>query len=178
MRRLPVFTGLDALVLLRQALRNPGGQRVTLQGEYFSVDDAVLLPPLTKPIPLMIGSNGPRMLSIALRESAAWNTWYASYGNTAEGFAALNAEVTAACGLAGREPRTLRRSACVLVRVEEGASERPLDEAHPPVAGSAGEIAARLRKFADAGADEIIIVANPITERAVRSLGDVVAALR
>ena len=81
-------------------------------------------------------------------------------------------------GLAGREPRTLRRSACVLVRVEEGASERPLDEAHPPVAGSAGEIAARLRKFADAGADEIIIVANPITERAVRSLGDVVAALR
>jgi alkanesulfonate monooxygenase SsuD/methylene tetrahydromethanopterin reductase-like flavin-dependent oxidoreductase (luciferase family) len=71
------------------------GERVTLQGEYFSVDDAVLLPPLTKPIPLMIGSNGPRMLSIALRESAAWNTWYASYGNTPEGFAALNAEITA-----------------------------------------------------------------------------------
>ncbi|MEY4666622.1 MAG: hypothetical protein RIQ87_402 [Chloroflexota bacterium] len=154
------------------------GERVTLQGEYFSVDDAVLLPPLTKPIPLMIGSNGPRMLSIALRESAAWNTWYASYGNTTEGFAALNAEITAACGLAGREPRTLRRSACVLVRVEEGASERPLDEAHPPVAGSTAEIAARLREFADAGADEIIIVANPIAERAVRSLGDLVAALR
>ena len=29
-----------------------------------------------RPVPLMIGSNGPRMLSIALPHVDAWNTWY------------------------------------------------------------------------------------------------------
>ena len=39
----------------------------------------------------MIGSNGPRMLSIAAEHSQVWNTWWLDYGNTAEGFAELAA---------------------------------------------------------------------------------------
>src|SRR3954454_5644216 len=40
-------------------------ERVTFAGSYPSADDGVLRPEPARRIPLMIGSNGPRMLSIA-----------------------------------------------------------------------------------------------------------------
>ena len=67
------------------------GERVTLDGRFWQVDDLVVLPRPAEPVPLMIGSNGERMLSITLPHVDRWNTWYAGYGNTAEGFAELNA---------------------------------------------------------------------------------------
>ena len=47
-----------------------------------------------------------------------------------------------------------------------------------PGSGCTEQIAARLRELGDAGADEVIVVASPVTERSIRALGDVVAALR
>ncbi|MFZ9961680.1 MAG: hypothetical protein ACO3GD_05035, partial [Candidatus Limnocylindrus sp.] len=146
--------------------------------QYFSVDDAVLLPTPLSPIPLMIGSNGPRMLSITLRDVASWNTWYDSYGNSPARLAALNAEISAAAVTAGRDPATLRRSACVLVRTDPTSTERPLGAELPPVQGDAAEIVRQLATFAAAGADEIIVIANPINERSVREIGALLPALR
>jgi len=40
-----------------------------------------------------------------------------------------------------------------------------------PMEGSAGEIVDQLASFAAAGADEIIVIANPINERSVRGIG-------
>jgi alkanesulfonate monooxygenase SsuD/methylene tetrahydromethanopterin reductase-like flavin-dependent oxidoreductase (luciferase family) len=134
------------------------GERVTLAGEHFSAGDAVLLPPPARRIPLMIGSNGPRMLSIALPQVDAWNTWYVDYGNTAEGFAAL---------LDRTGVRDVQRSACVLVRLD-GGGERPADV--PPI--EPARLPAALGELADAGADEAILVADPITERSVRTLAE------
>ena len=65
------------------------GERVTLAGRFWQADDAVLLPAPARRPPLMIGSNGPRMLSIALPHVDSWNTWWEDYGNSVEGFAAL-----------------------------------------------------------------------------------------
>ena len=154
------------------------GDRVTFHGEYFSVEDSVLLPPLQKPIPLMIGSNGPRMLAATLHEVAAWNTWYASYGNDPAQLGALIEEIEEAARAVGRDPRTLRRSVCVLVRTDPASTERPLGEELPPVEGSASEIVAQLARFAAAGADEIIVIANPINERSVREIGALLPELR
>jgi len=154
------------------------GERVTFHGEYFSVEDSVLLPPLQKPIPLMIGSNGPRMLATALRDVAAWNTWYASYGNRPDTLKALIGEIESAARAVGRDPQTLRRSVCVLVRTDPESAERPLGEELPPVEGSASEIVDQLAAFATAGADEIIVIANPINERSVREIGALLPALR
>ena len=61
-----------------------------------------MLPLPEQPIPLMIGSNGPRMLAATLPHVDRWNTWYDRYGNTIEGFAELNAFVSDAGG--GRRP--------------------------------------------------------------------------
>src|SRR3954453_8580244 len=60
-RRVSRFEEAFAIIcgLLRRA-------RVTLQGTYHSVDDVVLLPRPARQTPIMIGSNGKRMLSIAL----------------------------------------------------------------------------------------------------------------
>lgn len=142
------------------------GERVTFHGAFHHVEDALLLPPPLNRPKLMIGANRPRMLSIALPHVDTWNTWYTHYGNTADGFAAANAEVTAAAERAGRDASTLERSACVLVAVDGGGGERPRDV--EPVA--ADRLQDHLRALEEAGADEAILVLDPITEDAVRSL--------
>src|SRR5207249_1400904 len=81
------------------------GEHVTFHGKYHTVKDAVLLPTPARRIPLMLGSNGARMLSIALPHVAAWNTWYTSYGNTVDGFAKLSARIDEAAHQA--RPRSL-----------------------------------------------------------------------
>ena len=158
----------EAFTIVRGLL---AGEHVTFHGRYHDVDDAVLLPkPATSP-KLMLGANAPRMLSIGLPHVDSWNTWFSRYGNTVEGFAAENAGIDAAAERAGRDPATLERSACVFVSVES-AGVRNNDEDVEPVPADA--LAAHLQSLADAGADEVILVADPITEASIRSLGTVI----
>jgi probable F420-dependent oxidoreductase len=153
------------------------GERVTLPGRFWQADDAVLLPKPARRPPIMVGSAGERVLSIALPHVDAWNTWYDNYGNTAEGFAALNSKVSDAAQRAGRAPEEIARSACVLVVLDRGAGDRPLVVGVPPLEGSPDRIAAGLRDLAQAGADEAILVVSPITEGSIRALGEVLAIL-
>jgi probable F420-dependent oxidoreductase len=151
----------EAFTIVRQLL---AGERVTFHGRFHRVDDALLLPPPARRPKLMIGANRPRMLSIALPHVDAWNTWFTHYGNTPEGFALHNAEISKAAERAGRDPAGLERSACVLVRCGEGG-ERPNVEAV-----DAASLKTHLAALAEAGADEAILVLDPITEDALRSL--------
>ena len=165
----------EAFTIIRRLLE---GERVTLGGRFFQADDLVLLPrPATRPW-LVIGSNGPRMLAATLPHVDAWNTWFDSYGNSADGFAELNAQITTAAREAGRDPGEIERSACVLVAVDDATGQRWWGEDVEPVTGSAEQIAAALRELAEAGADEIIVVADPITEASIRALRDVVETVR
>jgi probable F420-dependent oxidoreductase len=166
----------EAFTIIRGLL---AGERVTLQGRFWQAEDAVLLPApanATRP-KLMIGSNGPRMLRTALPHVDAWNTWYDDYGNDADGFAALNERITGAARDAGRDPAEIERSACMLVALDRTSGERPLTPEAPPIEGSPEQIAAALGEMAEAGADEVILVATPITERSIRQLGEVLALL-
>src|SRR4051794_27537281 len=113
----------EAFEIIRRLL---AGERVTFEGRYHAVDDAVLLPPPARRPPLMVGANGPRMLAATLPHVDAWNTWYDVYGNTPEGFAAANRAVDEASERAGRDPREIERSACVLVVLDREAGERPI----------------------------------------------------
>jgi probable F420-dependent oxidoreductase len=142
------------------------GDEVRFSGAFVSVEDAVLLPRPARRVPLMIGANGERILSIALSHADAWNTWYSPYGNTVDGFSAANEKVSGICERVGRDPREVERSACVLVAVDGGTGERPHDV--PPVEPAA--LVAHLGELAAAGADEAILVVDPITERSVHKL--------
>jgi probable F420-dependent oxidoreductase len=157
----------EAFELVRRLL---AGERVTLDGAYSTLDDAVLLPPPARRAPLMVGGIGPRLLAATLPHVDWWNTWFDDFGNRADGFPALNARVDEACERAGRDPREVQRSACLLVEIDRGAGERRrLPEApHLPVAQLGSELAA----LAEAGADEAILVLDPITESSIRLVAD------
>jgi alkanesulfonate monooxygenase SsuD/methylene tetrahydromethanopterin reductase-like flavin-dependent oxidoreductase (luciferase family) len=154
----------EAFEIVRRLL---AGERVTFHGRYHRVDDAVLLPPPARRPKLMIGANKPRMLSITLPHVDAWNTWFTHYGNTAEGFARHNADVSVAAERAGRDPAAVERSACVLVALDGGAGERKAEVA----AVDAADVRDHLVALGEAGADEAILVLDPITEDAVRAVG-------
>jgi alkanesulfonate monooxygenase SsuD/methylene tetrahydromethanopterin reductase-like flavin-dependent oxidoreductase (luciferase family) len=158
----------EAFTIIRHLL---AGDHVTFSGRYHQVDDAVLLPRPATPPKLMLGANAPRMLSIGLPHVASWNTWFSRYGNTAEGFAAENAGIDAAAERAGRDPATLERSACVFVSVE-AVGMRNNDERISAV--PAETLESHLSALAEAGADEAILVVDPITESSIRSLGTVI----
>ena len=152
----------EAFEIVRRLL---SGERVTFHGRFHRVEDAVLLPPPARRPRLMIGANRPRMLAIALPHVDAWNTWFTHYGNTPDGFAAHNAGVSEAAERAGRDPGEIERSACVLVEVQP-AGERPRDVEAVQVAA----LAEHLRALADAGADEAILVVDPIDVASVRAI--------
>jgi probable F420-dependent oxidoreductase len=165
----------EAFEIIRRLL---AGERVTFEGRFHSVHDAVLLPaPVARP-PLMIGSTGERVLRIALAHADAWNIWYDWYGNTPEGFAKENARVSRLIREAGREPSDVMRSATVFVALERGGRDRPHTDDLLPLAGSPASIAKGLADLAAAGVDEAILVVSPITEPAIRALGEALATLR
>jgi len=164
----------EAFEIVRRLL---AGQRVTFEGNWHRANDAVLLPRSAAPPTLMVGSTGERVLAATLPFVDAWNTWFDWYGNTPEGLARAMATIDAACERAGRDPATLERSACVLVRLDDRAAERPDEPGVTPLRGSATEIATGLRAMADAGANEVIVVCDPITEASIRTVGDALAVL-
>lgn len=146
------------------------GDRVTHHGTFHHVDDAVLSPAPSRPVPLMIGSVGDRVLRAALPSATWWNTWFDWFGNSAEGFATLNGRISRLCSDVGRDQTTLQRSACLLVVTDPDAGERPR-----PVEYSAAtvvDVLARVREMHDAGADEVILVSDPIDTRSIRTLAE------
>jgi len=158
----------EAFQIVRRLL---AGERVTFAGRFHEVEDAVLLPRPERPIPLMVGSTGERVLAATLPHVDSWNTWYDWFGNTPEGFAEGNAMIDEAAARVGREPGDIGRSACVLVVVDAEAGERPAEDGVVPLRGPE-EVGAGLRAFAEAGAHEVILVLDPITERSIRLVGE------
>jgi alkanesulfonate monooxygenase SsuD/methylene tetrahydromethanopterin reductase-like flavin-dependent oxidoreductase (luciferase family) len=151
--------------------RTLAGERVTLEGRFWQAEDLVVLPLPEQPIPLMIGSNGPRMLAATLPHVDRWNTWYDRYGNTVEGFAELNGFVTEQAELFGRDPAEIDRSTAVLVELDPDAAKRPhsdIRKQSEPVAPDA--LRAYLDGLAEAGADEAILILRPITEESIRAI--------
>jgi alkanesulfonate monooxygenase SsuD/methylene tetrahydromethanopterin reductase-like flavin-dependent oxidoreductase (luciferase family) len=150
------------------------GERATLDGRFWQADDAVLFPAPARRVPLMVGSEGERMLAITLPHVDWWNGWYAWFGNSVDGFAALNGRIDAAGERAGRDPREISRSATVLVELDPEAARRPHgDDQSPPL--GVDDVPAYLRGLAEAGADEAILVLRPIDERSIRTLGATLA---
>jgi probable F420-dependent oxidoreductase len=165
----------DAFDIVRRLL---DGERVTRDGRWHHMADAVLLPPPARRPVLMVGSSGPRVLAATLPYVDAWNTWYDGFHNTPQGFRAKRRQIDEACERAGRDPASLQRSACLLVRLGQTDAERPNPEGVTPLRGSRGEITDGLTAMAEAGADEVILVCDPITEASIRHLGDVVSSIR
>jgi alkanesulfonate monooxygenase SsuD/methylene tetrahydromethanopterin reductase-like flavin-dependent oxidoreductase (luciferase family) len=150
----------EAFEIVRRLL---AGERVTFEGRYHRVEDAVLLPPPARRVPLLVGTTGPRVMAAAAPHLDWWNCWYSWYGNNPEGFAELSS----------RFEGGFRRSACVFVSVDGGGGERPVEEEAPPV--EAAKLRDHLDAIAEAGADEAILVLDPIHEASVTAVAQALA---
>ncbi len=164
----------EAFTIIRTLLSEGA---IDFEGRFYQVRDCELQPRGTRPggPPLLIGSNGERMLRIATPHVSAWNTWFSSYGNDPVGLAPLQASVDQACRDVGRDPATLVRTAAVLVRFPGGAG-RP-GATDPAIEGTPEQMAGALRAFAGVGIAHVQLVLDPITIDTIKGLGRVLEIL-
>ncbi len=131
-------------------------------------------------MPLLIGSNGPRMLRIAAPHVDLWNSWYTGFGNDPGGLTPLLETVDAACLDVGRDPVQIERTAAVLVQLDRGTGRIAGSGERPdvtPITGSRSDLAESLARFGEAGITHVQVVLDPIDARAVTEMGEVLALL-
>jgi alkanesulfonate monooxygenase SsuD/methylene tetrahydromethanopterin reductase-like flavin-dependent oxidoreductase (luciferase family) len=167
----------EAFTIIRTLIREGA---IDFLGEFYQLREMELIPPARPDLPILIGSNGPRMLRIAAPHVQMWNTWYASYGNTPRGLGELMSIVDDAAHDVGRDPTEIVRTAAALVQLEGGTgrragTERPVT---PPITGTADDIAAALHTLSEAGMGHIQLVVDPITTRSIEALAPVLERLR
>jgi alkanesulfonate monooxygenase SsuD/methylene tetrahydromethanopterin reductase-like flavin-dependent oxidoreductase (luciferase family) len=165
----------ESFTIIRRLLHDG---EADVHGRYVSADRCVLHPRPAQPIPLMVGSVAPRMLSITLPHVVAWNMWWSQYGNTPRGFASVKARVDELIVANGRASSDVKATCCVYVQLA-GGDGRPTTEAPPtePLRGSTEQLAEQLRAFADAGAQQVHLVVDPITNDSIEYLAEVLAIL-
>ena len=162
----------EAFTIIRKLLREG---RIDFDGTYYRVDRGELLPRGPRPggPPLMVGSQGPRMLAITLPHVEAWNAWFTWFGNSPDGYRPLRAKVDEACRAAGRDPAEVERTVALFVEFPgaRGRSQGDLEgEDVEPLGGEPGVFAARLREFAEEGVAHVQLVLDPITADTIRAL--------
>ncbi len=171
----------EAFGLVRRLL---AGETVTHAGTYYALDQCVIDPPPVRdggPV-LMLGSNSPRMASIALPHVHSWNVWWSIFGNTPAGFAEVLADMRARAAAVGRDPDEIEATACVYVQASGGGGRTMGDpsmaERVQPLRGEPAAMAEQLAAFEAAGAEHLMLVVDPITDASVEWLGGVLALLR
>jgi probable F420-dependent oxidoreductase len=170
----------EAFTIIRRLLRDGA---VDFQGEYYQVRDCELKPRGPRPNgpPLMVGSQGPRMLRITAAHVDAWNAWYAWYGNRVESIDPVLAKVDAACEAVGRAPGDVSRTTAVLVSLPGGTGRASgsTDKCRTePLAGTSEELAEALGAYADHGISHLQLVLDPITAESIEGLAPVIEMLR
>jgi F420-dependent oxidoreductase-like protein len=143
--------------------------RSTFKGRYYQLADAPLSPkPLQRPHPeLMIGGGGEKVtLKIVARHADHWNVW-----GGPEVLGRKGALLDGYCRTAGRDPKSIMRSAnMALLFSEDGAEQDTLFTAltrrfgmaeavarDTMLAGSAGQIRDKLGRLREAGVGTLFI---------------------
>jgi probable F420-dependent oxidoreductase len=141
------------------------GERVTFDGNYHHAHNAVLLPAPKRHIPILIASEGPRMLRLAARFADSWNTaWFGAPDQRLDGrFAAFEEALKDE----GRDPSSVLLTVGVTLR-EPGQP----DDGEPSLWGSAGDIARAFDSYAARGVDHLILGLEPTTERSLELVAD------
>jgi alkanesulfonate monooxygenase SsuD/methylene tetrahydromethanopterin reductase-like flavin-dependent oxidoreductase (luciferase family) len=169
----------EAFTIIRTLLREGA---IDFDGRWYQARDCELLPRGPRPggPPLMIGSNGPRMLRATMPYADAWNSWYNDLGNRPDGVAPLRTLVDDACREVGRDPADVERTVAVLVRLPGGSGRLQGDLAQgrmPAVGSEPDELAGTLRAFAAEGIGHVQLVLDPITKPSIEALAPVLTLL-
>lgn len=147
----------EGLDIITQLLNSD--EPVDYQGEYYQLNEAVLLPRPQQPggPPIIIGGNGPkRTLPLAARYADEWNSVYLS----PQKFANLNAQLDELLQARGRSPAQVRRS--LMANVVFGRNEADLSRklqgrsaddlrAENRIVGTPAQVVDQLGRLAEAG---------------------------
>jgi alkanesulfonate monooxygenase SsuD/methylene tetrahydromethanopterin reductase-like flavin-dependent oxidoreductase (luciferase family) len=168
----------EAFTIIRTLVREGA---IDFEGDFYVLRGMELVPPARRDMPILIGSNGPRMLRTTMGHADMWNTWHLDYGNRASGIGPLLGEVDEACLDVGRDPGEVERTAAVYVQLSRGAGRRAGSgekQQSPPIAGTHDEIAGELAAFEAVGLDHLQVVLDPIDAAGVEELAEIVQQLR
>jgi alkanesulfonate monooxygenase SsuD/methylene tetrahydromethanopterin reductase-like flavin-dependent oxidoreductase (luciferase family) len=172
----------EAFTIIRTLLREG---HCDFSGRYYQLRDCELLPRGPRPDgpPLMVGSEGERMLAITLPHVDAWNAWFSWFDNRLERYGALRQKIDDACRAAGREPAHVQRTVALYIAMPEvrgrpgGRSRDPSAPEPPALSGEAEQLAATLRALAAEGVSHVQLVLDPITPDSVAALAPTLALL-
>ncbi len=146
----------EAVQILRSLLGQP---RTTFSGEYFQLDDATCQPtPVQDRLPLLIGGGGEqRTLRIAAEYADHWNAW-----TTPDLLAHKVSVLRAHCQQVGRDPGEIHISTQAMLFLSTDKSwldekRQAVQDRHPVIIGTPGEVADIVARYRDAGADELIV---------------------
>ena len=132
--------------------------RTTFDGEVYTITDATADPkPIQSPLPLLVGTAGPRMLRIVARYADEWNTW-----GHVETATSKRAAFVEACESEGRDPDVDAHVGAGADRHHRG---RGGDRTHAgtgafadrTLAGSVDQIVDAMGRYAELGFDEFIV---------------------
>jgi probable F420-dependent oxidoreductase len=159
----------EALQIVRPLLRDG---HVDFQGRYYEARDCEDLPrgPRPQGPPLMVGGEGPRMISLAAQYADAWNIGYLSTPDTLAG---PLAKLEAACHRVGRDPVSIDIIPLIGLWFPELEPEQPAIFPDP-LTGSVDELVAVMRGYEELGVRHIIFQYLPYTPEALQRLTEAV----
>lgn len=131
--------------------------RVNTAGHWFKATDLPFDPkPVQSPMPVMVGSGGPRMMRITARWADEWNTW-----GDPDTVGARTDEFMRACEREQRDPSSVHRSAQALVFLMPDAAAADRMRAKAPaersIVGTPEELVEQIGRYVDLGLDEFIV---------------------
>lgn len=156
-----LFDGPDRVRRFDEAIRIVKGmlthERTTFEGRHFRVVDAPCRPrPVQQPLPVMVGTGGPRMTAITAEHADEWNTW----GDPTTAGQRVKV-LDAACERIGRDPSSIRRSVQAMFfvvddprRADEIRRSAPADRS---IIGSIDTVIEAIDDYRRIGFDEIIV---------------------
>jgi len=126
------------------------GETVSLEGQWRTYREAILLPPPARRTPILVAAKGERMLRLTATWADAWNT--AWFGRVDDRLRTRLRDLDAACAATGRDAASIRKTVGVRLHPPgEGADDTTgLD------ADAAG-LADFLDELADVGFDDAIV---------------------
>ena len=133
-------------------------ERTDFNGVHYRLQGAPLVPkPLQDPLPIMIGGRGERRtVPTMVRWGHEWNGWC-----NPRDMVRYNALIDRLCEDAGRDPRTIARSAATLLFLCESEAEadavRIQPTSSPRLIGTPAQLVERVARYVAAGTDELII---------------------
>jgi alkanesulfonate monooxygenase SsuD/methylene tetrahydromethanopterin reductase-like flavin-dependent oxidoreductase (luciferase family) len=156
----------DALRIIRPLLRDG---HADVQGRFYQASDAVNRPRGPRPhgAPILVGTNGERLLRSVACYADAWNS---DWESDPARMRALMDRVDAACDEVGRPRASIVRTGSARFAMDEIAAQRA-----DLVSGDPDAMAGRLAAFRDLGLRHLVCGLEPRTASTIAAFGDIIA---